>query len=49
MSCGKETPAGPNRFELSCSSVMETRSPDLHRSKLMEHGYLWIRDEHEMR
>jgi hypothetical protein len=32
MSCGKKTPARPNRFELSCSSVMETHSPDLHRS-----------------
>jgi hypothetical protein len=32
MSCGKETLAGPNRFELSYSSVMESRSSDLHRS-----------------
>jgi hypothetical protein len=32
MLCGKETLAGSNQFELSCSSVMETRSSNLHRS-----------------
>jgi hypothetical protein len=36
MSCGKETLAGPNRFELLCSSVMETRSFALHRRLINE-------------
>jgi hypothetical protein len=28
MSCGKETPAGPNQFKSSCSSIMETWPSD---------------------
>ena len=43
MLCGKETPARPNRFESSCSSIMETRSTAMHRSliygNMITYGY----------
>ena len=44
MSCGKESPARPNQFESSFSSIMETQSTALHHSLIYETWLLWIRD-----